>query len=315
MISSIVIFRDIISETTTSGLIQYKNAILPVMSIGNPIAEIRRSYDRLISTMGFPILVRWNLYIESGPWRRCAAVTCHWALSVWEPANNKETHNDVIKWKHFPRNWPFVRGIHRSPVNSPHKGQWRGALMLCFSCLNKRLSEQPPGWWFETPLWSWWRQCNATGCRPHDLSRPSFVLNTLRPRQNGRHFADDIFKRIFLNGNVWISINISLRLVPGSPIDHIPALVQIMAWCLPGNKPLSEPMMVSLLTHICVTRPQWVNSCNGICMNYVLLITTVRSCRGNSMVVADGVVLIWHQDICNSHDGVGLLVCLRFIST
>ena len=42
-------------------------------------------------------------------------------------------HDDVIKWKHFPRYWPFVRGIHRSPVNSPHKGQWRGALM--FSCI------------------------------------------------------------------------------------------------------------------------------------------------------------------------------------
>ena len=40
-------------------------------------------------------------------------------------------HDDVIKWKHFPRYWPFVRGIHRSPVNSPHKGQWRGALMFC----------------------------------------------------------------------------------------------------------------------------------------------------------------------------------------
>ena len=39
-------------------------------------------------------------------------------------------HDDVIKWKHFPRYWPFVRGIHRSPVNSPHKGQWRGALMF-----------------------------------------------------------------------------------------------------------------------------------------------------------------------------------------
>ena len=40
------------------------------------------------------------------------------------------THDDVIKWKHNPRYWPFVRGIHRSPVNSPHKGQWRGALMF-----------------------------------------------------------------------------------------------------------------------------------------------------------------------------------------
>ena len=39
-------------------------------------------------------------------------------------------HDDVIKWKHFLRHWPFVRGIHRSPVNSPHKGQWRGALMF-----------------------------------------------------------------------------------------------------------------------------------------------------------------------------------------
>ena len=45
-----------------------------------------------------------------------------------------EKHDDVIKWKHFPRYWPFVRGIHRSPVNSPHKGQWRGALMFSLIC-------------------------------------------------------------------------------------------------------------------------------------------------------------------------------------
>ena len=43
-------------------------------------------------------------------------------------------HDDVIKWKHFPRYWPFVQGIHRSPVNSPHKGQWRGALMFTLIC-------------------------------------------------------------------------------------------------------------------------------------------------------------------------------------
>ena len=43
-------------------------------------------------------------------------------------------HDDVIKWKHFPRNWPFVRGIRRSPVNSPHKGQWSGALMFSLIC-------------------------------------------------------------------------------------------------------------------------------------------------------------------------------------
>ena len=43
-------------------------------------------------------------------------------------------HDDVIKWKHFPRYWPFVWGIHRSPVNSPHKGQWHGALMFSLIC-------------------------------------------------------------------------------------------------------------------------------------------------------------------------------------
>ena len=84
------------------------------------------------------------------------------------------------------------------------------------------------------------------------------LFNTLRPRQNGRHFADDTFNRIFVNENVRISIEFSLKFVPKGPINNIPALFQIMAWRWPGDKPLSEPMMVTLLTHICVTRPQWV---------------------------------------------------------
>ena len=69
------------------------------------------------------------------------------------------THDDVIKWNHFPRYWPFVRGIHRSPVNSPHKGQWHGALMFSLIC-NKRLSKQWWGWWFETLSWPLWRHRN-----------------------------------------------------------------------------------------------------------------------------------------------------------
>ena len=85
-----------------------------------------------------------------------------------------------------------------------------------------------------------------------------WLFNTLRPRQNGRHFADDIFKCIFLNENVWISIKSSLKFVPKDQINKIPALVQIMAWRRPGDEPLSGPMMVRLPTHICVTRPQWV---------------------------------------------------------
>ena len=83
-------------------------------------------------------------------------------------------------------------------------------------------------------------------------------INTLRPRQNGHHFADDILTCIFFNENVWIAIQISLKFVLRCPDNNIPALVQIMAWRRPGDKPLSEPMVVSLLSHICVTRPQWV---------------------------------------------------------
>ena len=97
-------------------------------------------------------------------------------------------------------------------------------------------------------------------------------FNTLRPRQNGRRFADDTFKRIFLNENVRISVKISLKFVPKGPINNNPALVQIMAWRRSGDKPLSEPMMVSLLTHICVTRPWWVKlDIKYISVNWVVI--------------------------------------------
>ena len=86
-----------------------------------------------------------------------------------------------------------------------------------------------------------------------------FAFNTLRQRQNGCYFPDDIFKCIFLNENVWIAIKISLKFVPKGPISNIAALVEIMASRWPGHKLFSEPMEVSLLTRICVTRPQWVN--------------------------------------------------------
>ena len=85
------------------------------------------------------------------------------------------------------------------------------------------------------------------------------AVNTLRPTQNGPHFADDIFKRIFLNEKIWIPIKILLKFVPKGSVNNIPALVQIMAWRRPGDKPLNGPMMVRLPTHMCVTRPQWVN--------------------------------------------------------
>ena len=71
-------------------------------------------------------------------------------------------------------------------------------------------------------------------------------------------FPDDIILLwIFFNENVWISIKISLKFVPRGLINNIPTLVEIMAWRRPGDKPFSKSMTFSLLTHICVTRPQW----------------------------------------------------------
>ena len=90
------------------------------------------------------------------------------------------------------------------------------------------------------------------------------AFNTLRPRQYGRHFTDDVFNYIFLNENVWIPIENALTFVPKVSINNNPALFQIMAWRRPGDEPLSEPMVVRLPTQICVNRPQWVNTAKTV---------------------------------------------------
>ena len=68
-----------------------------------------------------------------------------------------------------------------------------------------------------------------------------------------------MFKCIFLNENVWIPIEIWLKLVPKGSINNNPAMVKTMAWRRPGDKPLSEAMVVSLPMYICIAQPQWVN--------------------------------------------------------
>ena len=122
------------------------------------------------------------------------------------------------------------------------------------------------------------------------------ILNSLRPRRTGRYNAD-IFKCIFLKESVWIPTIISLKFVPKGQINNIPALVQIMAWRRPGDKPLSEPMMVSLLTHICVTRPQWVNT-------YQYIVCTVKYAHGFIMIYVGLVLLlVWNGYIYNYFQG------------
>ena len=142
----------------------------------------------------------------------------------------------------------------------PHtRGQWRGALMFSLIWVNNGGASDLRRHRADYDVTVMCVKCATLHCLMRIGHWDSAIkLNTLRPRQNGRRFADDTFKRIFLNENVRISIKISLKFVPYGPMNNIPALVQIMAWRRSGDKPLSEPMMVSLLTRICVTRPQWV---------------------------------------------------------
>ena len=106
-----------------------------------------------------------------------------------------------------------------------------------------------------------WKQYHLIRCRPLPLGGK---LNT-GPWHNKAEtkwtpFRRQHFQKHSLNENVWIAIKIPLKFVPKVWIKNIPALVQIMAWHRLGDKPLSEPMMVCSLTHICVTRPQWVKA-------------------------------------------------------
>ena len=126
----------------------------------------------------------------------------------------------------------------------------------------------------------------------------SWFINSLRPRQNGCYNADDIFKCIFLNENVWFPTKISLKFVPKCPINNIQTLVLIMAWRRPGDKPLSEPMMVRLPTHICVTRPQWVKSPQSgvtLCFQFVSasMFVSTSTAATAAMTFASHIKTVW----------------------
>ena len=164
--------------------------------------------------------------------------------------------HSLIYTLHVPLSWP------QRTWNSQSKSlPWHASL----------LKAKPVG-----RLLSWyvfWYVSVHSAQNPFLLSNSRSLINSMRPRQNDRHFPDDTFKRIFVNENVRISIKISLKFVSKGPINNNPALVQIMAWRRSGDKPLSEPIMVSLLTHICVTRPQWVKwdiSWQNAFVNYLL---------------------------------------------
>ena len=114
--------------------------------------KCRKCFNVLWQTDAFKYVV--NVMINIRLERYNALLPDNWANISW--------HDDVMKWKYFPGYWPFVRGIHRGPVNSPQKELWRGAFIVLFDLrMNKLLSKQSWGWWFETLSPPLWRHCNG----------------------------------------------------------------------------------------------------------------------------------------------------------
>ena len=144
---------------------------------------------------------------------------------------------------------------------------------------------------------------------------PFLLMNLLKLThlgrdKSGRHFPD-IFKCISLNENVWILIKIPLKFVPKGLINNIPALVQIMAWRRPGAKPLSEPILVSLLTHICPTWSQWVKLISMMSYGVSLgkWVNTLRP-RQNGRHFADD---IFKWIFLNENAWISIKISLEFV--
>ena len=129
----------------------------------------------------------------------------------------------------------------------------------------------PPGECHKTPLilirqqFRLWRQQAITRVNVDQIAIWRYYSHSYLTHW-GRDEMNNISQTTF--SNVYSSMKMFefrskfhwLKFVPKGPINNIPALVQIMAWRRSGDKPLSEPIMVSLPTHICVTRPQWIKN-------------------------------------------------------
>ena len=126
--------------------------------------------------------------------------------------------------------------------------------------LNKRLNKQSSGWWFETLSHPLWRHSNGFT----SLNQWNNSI-THRDRHKMTANSQTTFSNAFLNENVRISLKVSLKFVPDVPIDNIPVLVRRMAWRRPGDKPLSEPMMVRLRIYalLGLNELRWHCSLNG----------------------------------------------------
>ena len=187
-------------------------------------------------------------------------------------------------------NWVIV-GLGNGLLSVWHQANtWTNADLLSVRHLGTKLDGIP-----------WYKEFNSRKAFESVICKLLVILfgpqcvNTLRLRQNGCHFPNDTFKWIFLNKKVWIWIQISLKFVPRYPINDIPTLVWIMAWCRPGDKPLSEQMMVNLLMHTCITHRQWVEKSITSCMLACISILIGNYFRERALI--PGLYMPWeHTD-------------------
>ena len=131
-------------------------------------------------------------------------------------------HDDVIKWKHFPRYWPFVWGIHQSPVNSQTQRPVTPSFDVSFDLhLNKRLSKQSWGWWFETPSVPLWRHCNDNvyvKLREHGLPN---VVKSSRQQAASAKYDKDLFLNCTIGDMHQWNINQARYFLQENPFENV----------------------------------------------------------------------------------------------
>ena len=160
-------------------------------------------------------------------------------------------HDDVIQWKHFPRYWPFARGIHRSPVNSPHKGQWRGALMFSLICawINSWVNNSEAGdlrchrAHYDVSVMLWW-------C--HHLDKWHYWPFECGIHQSPVHFqpkdqyCSTLMVSLFLAWSFWINNPVAGKMRCNA---HVTPPYLVMCLCTMIN--LSSILMMHLALFLC----------------------------------------------------------------
>ena len=155
------------------------------------------------------------------------------------------THDDVIKWKHFPRYWPFVREF---PTQRPVTRSFDVFFALR---LNKRLSKQPRGWWFETPSWSLWRQCNES----HRYVRIVVILDELAAC--ARDELAGIYDLQVIIDLIWIISKSSIRPIIGKKSVRL-SYVRCFQQVPPGNIATTLPDWWVIIAALSQSGPQLV---------------------------------------------------------